>query len=373
MVKSLLSIGQNLFFAIMGIAGIGFVIGFHELGHFLFCKIFGIRTQSFSIGFGPRILTKKIGETEFALSAIPLGGYVDMSSPEGKEKDQYSFTQRPYWQKLFVMLGGIAFNILFAYIALTLVFMSGMPATPALYPANARPIISAVEKDSPADKAGLKVKDMIVAINGEGINNSAPKLLELIKPLANKSATITIEREGKHEEITIIIGERTCLGEKVGSLGVGFELMPMPGMPLWQSIKRGIQLANSHLADTYKAFKYLLTSCDTTNLVGPVMIFSATMKGAAAGFKIFLIFLAIISVNLAILNLIPLPILDGGQVLFYTIEAIIGRSIPDRVREYIFIATWLAFIALTLYLVGKDIMRIAGHQIEAILKLIGLK
>lgn len=373
MLTSLLSLSKSLLFAVVGISGIGFIIAFHELGHFLFSKMFGIRVQSFSIGFGPRLISKQIGSTEFSISAIPLGGYVDMSSPEGKENDAYSFTARPYYQKLLVMLGGITFNILLAYILFTLLFMIGMPETRMLYPTNSVPTITAIEKESAADKAGLLVGDTIIAIDGQPVDNSTKKFMDIIAPMAGKSSTLTIERDGVQQNIALSIGSQKCLGKTIGALGVVFTMKPLPGKSFLESIKEGFHTANKHLLDTFNAFKYLLSSCDTTNLAGPVMIFSATMKGAAAGFQIFLMFLAIISINLAILNLIPLPILDGGQILFYTIEAIIGRSIPDRIREYIFIGTWIGFMLLTIYLVGQDLMRIAGHYIEPILKFLRLK
>ena len=123
----LLSLAQSLFFIIIGIMGIGFLIGFHEFGHFIFCKIFHIRTPSFSIGMGPRIFKKKIGETEFALSLLPLGGYVEIAGAaevgQGEQKeaystDQNSFASKPYYQKMLVMAGGIVFNLMFAYAAL---------------------------------------------------------------------------------------------------------------------------------------------------------------------------------------------------------------------------------------------------------------
>ena len=130
---------QQLFFILLGILGMGFLIGFHELGHFLFAKLFKIRIPSFSLGFGPRLLTKKIGETEFCLSAIPFGGYVEIAGAaevgQGDQKeafatDEGSFAAKPFYQKLCVMLGGIVFNLAFAYFTMTLLFMTGIPKTP---------------------------------------------------------------------------------------------------------------------------------------------------------------------------------------------------------------------------------------------------
>jgi regulator of sigma E protease len=373
MLTSLLSLSKTVLFAAAGLAGVGFVIAFHELGHFLASKMFGIRVQSFSIGFGPRLISKQWGSTEFSISAIPLGGYVDMSSPEGKENDAYSFSARPYYQKLCVMLGGITFNILLAYVIFSILFMIGMPETRMLYPANSIPTITAIENDSAAEKAGLLVGDTIIAIDGKAVDNNTKKLMEIIRPMAGKSSTLTVERNGQRKDIALSIGSFKQMGEVIGILGVNFAMIALPGKSFLESIKEGLSTTNKHIFDTFYAFKYLISSCDTTNLGGPIMIFSATMKGAAAGLQIFLMFLAIISINLAILNLIPLPILDGGQVLFYTIEAIIGRSIPEKAREYIFIGTWIGFMLLTLYLVGQDIMRLAGSYIDPLLKFLHLK
>lgn len=371
MIKPLLSISHSIFFLITGIIGLGFVISFHELGHFLVAKLFGIRVQTFSIGFGPNLISKKIGNTQFAISAIPLGGYNDFSSPEGKEHDELSLIARPYYQKILVILGGITFNIILAYIIFSLLFMTGIPSTPML-PENSLPTISKIEPNSPANKAGLQIGDTIIAINEQPINNDTKKLLEIIQAMPGKEAQLIIDRQGKQETVAIVVGSQNHLGKTLGLIGTQFTLVPLPAKPLFESIKRGVQLTNKYLIHTFYAFKYIVSSCDTSNLAGPLSIFAQTSKGAAQGLKIFLIFLAIISVNLAILNLIPLPILDGGQVLFYTIEAIIGRSIPDRIREYIFIGTWIGFMLLTLYLVGQDLMRMAGHYIEPILKFIGL-
>ena len=371
MITSLLSHLHSLFFIAIGIIGLGCVISFHELGHFLVAKLFGIRVQTFSIGFGPTLISKKLGNTHFAISAVPLGGYNDFSNPEGKDDDELSLTSRPYYQKLFVILGGIIFNILLSYLIFTFLFVVGMPSTPMM-PQQALPIVSKVEPESPAEKAGLKAGDHIIAVNGETIHDNTKRLLEIIEAASEQEITLTLERENAQETVSLHPAAVKVLGKTVGKIGAQFTLTALAPQSLVMAIKEGIALTHKHLHDTYCAFAYILSSCDTSRLAGPVSIFAATSKGAAQGFKIFLIFLAIISVNLAILNLIPLPILDGGQVLFYTIEAIIGRSIPDRIREYIFIGTWIGFMVLTVYLIGQDLMRMAGHYIKPILAFVGI-
>ncbi|HSW73838.1 MAG TPA: site-2 protease family protein, partial [Candidatus Limnocylindria bacterium] len=177
------SLSTTLFFSFAGIFGIGFVIGFHELGHFLFCKLFKVRTPSFSIGFGPRLLTKKMWDTEFSLSAIPLGGYVEIAGSQevgqGEQKeafsrDEQSFAVKPWYQKFLIMFGGILFNVSFTYFVFSLLFMTGMPASMILYPSNAKPVIEMIRPGTPAEKAGLTVGDTVTALNGTSINGDAP-------------------------------------------------------------------------------------------------------------------------------------------------------------------------------------------------------
>jgi regulator of sigma E protease len=360
LVKAITFLAHNLLFAIVGLAGIGFLLGFHELGHFLFCKLFNIRTPSFSIGFGPRLLAKKIGETEFALSAIPLGGYVEIAGSaevgqgeqkEAHAKDKRSFAVKPYWQKLLVLFGGILFNLLFAYFALILLHLIGMPKTV--------PVIRTIQPESPAALYNLAPGDKIVAVNNQNIDNNLPKALELIAPLANQETTITVERGGQEMVIPITLGARKdASGKEVGTLGVTFEMAKTAGESFSEAIKKGIALTNSYILGTIRGFKNIFFKGEVSGVQGPVAIISLIMEGISQSFGVFLLLLALISVNLAIFNLIPLPILDGGQILYYTIEAIIGRPIPNKIREYIHIGSWLLVLALILYLSAQDIYRL---------------
>ena len=371
--KLLFSLTNNLAFTVIGILGIGFIIGFHEFGHFIFCKIFNVRTPRFSIGFGPRLLSKKIGHTEFSLSAIPLGGYVEMAteSPKGP-KDPELFATKPYYQKLFIIFGGIAFNLFFAYMVLCTIFMVGVPKTRLLYPISSKPIITVVEKDSAADRFGLKIGDRILSINGQKIGNSAELIYKILKPLADKEATIVIERNGTQKSRPITLGNRDIFGTTYGKLGTAFQIASKPGLPFFSAIGRGISLTNVFLLNTVRAYKHILIKRDTRGLGGPVMIISETVKGAAKGIRIFLLFLAIISINLAVLNLIPLPILDGGQALIFTIEAAIRRQLPERTKEVVFIACWIGMLALFVYLSAKDIWRIIAPWTQNIRGFFGI-
>lgn len=356
---------HKLIIAFIGILGLSFLIGLHELGHFLFCKLFNVRTPSFSIGFGPRLISKQFGETKFSLSAIPLGGYVEIAGmaevAQGEQKeatrqDQYSFASKPYYQKILILSGGIIFNILFTYIIFCLLFATGLPKTHLLYPLNAKPTVAEVSKHSAAATAGLKKGDKILKFGQTDTNKAVEPLIRAIQEKPKEKIEILIEREGEEKVIPVTLKKQEVNGKNIGILGVTFEMAQQLRYPLWTAITKGIHLTNRFIYGTFQAFKHLFLQRDISNVSGPLSIISTTAQGASKGFKIFLLLLAIISINLAILNLIPIPIFDGGQILFYTIEAIIGRSLPIKIREGIHIVSWLLIMALILYLTGKDII-----------------
>jgi regulator of sigma E protease len=351
----------------LGLIGIGFVIGFHELGHFLFCKLFNVKTPSFSIGMGPRVLQKRIGETDFVLSAIPLGGYVEIAGAaevgqgdqaEASRADERSFSAKPYYQKFFIMMGGILFNFIFAYAALSALFYIGVPEKhPFLMPYGATTVIEGFQESSPAASSGLQIHDRIIAVNGLDVVDNVPLLGRQLAQLPNQAVQLTIERENARQEVEVLLGTNPEIKEKsVGYLGARFVLPK--SFTLLESIKKGIATTNALAMLVVRAIKNIFVKRDTSGVGGPLMLISQTVQGASKGFKIFLFLLAYISVNLALLNLIPLPIFDGGQLLFYTIEAVIGRKLPDSIREYIHVATWIILLILMAFLTIKDLWQI---------------
>jgi regulator of sigma E protease len=371
------ALAHQSLFILFGFLGMGFIIGFHELGHFLFAKLFNIRVPSFSLGFGPRILTKQIGETEFCLSAIPFGGYVEIAGAaeigQGEQKEAHaqdtrSFVAKPFYQQLLVMLGGILFNLFFAYCAMIVLYTTGIPKTP-LMPHNHS--ISAIHDDSAAAQGDLRVGDKILSINEEEIGSNLQKIQQIIQPLALQEATIVIERDGEKITKTIVIGSKET--ESVGILGTEFEFSPTPPHSLKDAFFMGIAGCNMWIKNTFVGLSQIFSKKGMNQMAGPVAIIAMTVKGAAAGWQIFLLLLIIISINLAVLNLIPLPILDGGQILFYGIEALIGRPLPYKVREYIHIGTWIIFIILFIYLTTQDIGRLINPYIDPILKALKIR
>lgn len=364
---------------LFGIFGIGFLIGFHELGHFLFAKAFGIGTPSFSIGFGPQIISKKIGNTQFSLSAIPFGGYVELAGAseigQGKQleahsKDEHSFATRPFWQQALVMLGGICFNLLFAYTVFILLFSVGLPKSKYLHPLNAVPIVADLVKGGSAEKAGIRIGDTIVSINETSIDNDASKILSIIRNNPDTDITIGVKRSNKAnppilksiKNVPVKVKSVENLGKKVGTIGFRFMLAEGNSLPFTTAIRKGISLTNTWIRRTWDALIHLFSTRKMDGMGGPLMIISETAKEGGQGIKHLLIFLAIISINLAVFNLIPLPILDGGQLVLYGIEALMGRGLPERLREYIQIGCWILVLSLLLYTSYNDVMRLFGFK-----------
>lgn len=352
----------NLPLIILAILGISFLIVLHEFGHLIFAKLFNVRAPSFSIGFGPRLIEKKIGETTYAISAIPLGGYVEVAGnaeigqgeqAEAKATDNRSFSSKPYWQKLLIMSAGILFNVIFAYLALSFLFSQGAPCI-GTWCENKPPLIGMVNPKSPAEKAGLKPNDKIVEVDSTAIH-TIKELTAALEPHLEKSVSLKIERAGSYEQLVITPDVQKIGDKKRPLLGVTWQVEKMP---LMQALSAGWEATWSLICQTFAAIKGLTKSRE--GLGGPLMLICQVTQFAGLGMKLFLFMLAFISINLAVFNVLPLPIFDGGQVLFFTIEAIIRRPLSDEARYTIHYYTWLLVIGLVVYLTLKDIIKISG-------------
>lgn len=371
-IKNLFAGSHGLLLGLIGIMGIALLIFVHECGHFIMCKIFGVRTPSFSIGFGPRLLTKKIGGTEFSISAFPFGGYVEIAGNaeigQGEQKeahaqDEGSFAVRPFYQKFLIMIGGILFNILFSYFIFVLIFATGIPKSEFLYPINTDTTIETIEKDSQAAKTGLQVNDHIISIDDINVEHDTSKLLEIMSTNKNKTVMLSIVRNNIPLTVPITLETKDMYGKTIINIGIRFLIIEKKAPSFIEAIKQGISVTNKYIAMTAYFFKYMFTKRDMSGVGGPLTIIHAGAQGAAKGLKIFLVFLAIISINLAILNLVPLPIFDGGQILLFGIEAIIRRPLAEKARMIIHLASWGLIMLLFVYVTFKDIIRIAQNYI----------
>jgi regulator of sigma E protease len=357
------------------LAGIGFglLITVHELGHFFFCKLFTIGTPVFSIGFGPSLIKKQIGETEFRLSLIPLGGYCaiqGMSDPEAGMVETneallnpaHAFERKSFIQKLLVILGGILFNIIFAYC----IFIGMYWGTRQELKTELS--ISYIVPQSAAEKHNLTPGTIITGYNDITFSSdkmtAQKELATFLKTIAqnpNAQLTLTLkEKDASTDTRCVTLG---VLENNVGSLGVGLDILqtPIPNQYTHNSFTsaftKGVAVTHTYIAATANAITSMFKRRTLDGMAGPLTMFSQTFKSAQMGLRALWEFLGMISITLALMNLIPIGALDGGQLLFILLEGIIRRPLPRRLKESIIIASWILFFLLVIILSYKDIVR----------------
>jgi len=347
-------------YIIAAVVVLGILIFVHELGHFIFAKLFGVGVEKFSLGFGPKIIGKTIGETEYLLSAFPLGGYVKMigESPDAElaEADLHrSFTGKPPLQRIAIVVAGPAFNLLFAALLFIVIYMIGVPA------ATTR--IGEVIAGKPAAVAGLQIKDLVRSVNGKEVSRW-DDFSTLIAESKGAPLEIVIEREGALRTFTIVPETRegkNLFGEKIVYPVIGVvaaaEMVTDRYGP-GDAVIKGCQ-------QTWKVIKLTLLSIikmiervvPLDSVGGPIMIAKMAGEQAAAGGVNFLAFMALLSINLGVLNLLPVPILDGGHLFFYTWELIFRKPVTMKAREIaqqIGLAILIGLMVLAFY---NDIIR----------------
>lgn len=349
MITQYLSLGVSI---LASLAGITFIIVFHEFGHYLFCKLFGVYTPTFSIGIGKKLFAKKIGETDFCISASPLGGYVEIateSTPEHK-----GFNSLYYIQKVLVVLGGIACNLLLAYLLFIGLFFSGMPDSAFMPYENNTPMVQTVPSDS--INSSLQDKDLIISINTTPVHNDALTIKQTINNLISKQIMHTsaiVSRNG--QEITVQLNFKENKEALPLEQRLDLQLVKKAPLSFTQCISEGIQLTNFYIRTIAQSISKIFTAKESKSLAGPIMTLAASTKGAQKGFKYLLIFLAIISINLGIMNFLPLPIFDGGQFVIFTIETILQRQMSEKVRNIIGTFSWTLVIGLFIIFGIKDL------------------
>ena len=236
------------------------------------------------------------------------------------------------------------------------------------YPLNTTTTIVAVQPDSPAQSAGILPGDRLISSNNQPISKTQEFIEEIMANPETPFSLVVQHEDEKQDRMLITTTSKQIQGKTVGSLGIIFEMKPLEPLSFTASLSRAASMTKDIIKNTFYAYKNIIAKTDMSQVGGPIMILSQTINGASKGMGILILLLAYISITLAVLNLIPLPILDGGQMLFYTIEAIIRRPIPFKVRYYIHVATWLAFMLLIIYLSIKDISHIVSPYVSDIMK-----
>jgi regulator of sigma E protease len=419
---------------------LGVLVFVHELGHFLMARWHGIRVLTFSLGFGPKLLKVKRGDTEYAISAIPLGGYVKMAgeNPEDQRTGGADeFLSKTKWQRFQVLIMGPVMNLLLAVVLLSVVLMQG---TEIPSYEDEPVVVGKFEASSAAARAGLKTGDRIVAVAGEQVPNWSKFLLS-VGMKANRDIELTIVRDGKEERVTVrpeakgryevgelgvlpdinpyiptvteggpadraglkpgdvvvsINGERTVFSLDVietvsknpgvpvevvvrrdgqeqtftvtpdnedgkGRIGIGIlnrsrTFRPGPLEAVGLSIQKNIESAGLILKTLWGL---IVGETSPRQLMGPVGIAQLSGEYAQAGWVALFALMASISLNLGLLNLMPVPILDGGHILIMGLEAVARRDFSMQVKEKMLLAGFVVLMALMVTVIYNDLTRIS--------------
>ena len=357
---------------------LGLLVFVHELGHFLVARWNGIRVDEFGFGFPPRLFgviknasgkyelvwgNKEMpsGETVYSLNWIPLGGFVKIAGEDGHDaSDPNSFAGKSAWTRIRVLAAGVFMNFLFAWFLISIVFMLGLPQPiePADHGkfADAKIQVLAVGKGTPAETMGLSMGDAIVSINGEAIT-TLEQVSGLISSHKGQAITVVVDRFGK--PLTLTGTPRTEYPATEGALGISFSETAVVSYPWYEAIYRGAIATYDITLAILGAFGMMIASLfggakTALDVTGPVGIVYLTKQMSDLGLPYLLQFAALLSINLGIINILPIPALDGGRILFILIEKLKGSPVSHRVEGMIHQIGFILLLVLMLLVTVRD-------------------
>lgn len=307
-------------------------------------KVNGIKVEEFSIGMGPEVFSHKGKETQYSLRLLPIGGYVKMMGEEEAVEDERSFSSKSPLRRISVILAGAFMNVVFAI----LIF--------ALYFSNvgfSKNVVDSVMDNSPAQEIGLQKGDTITKINGVNVRTTDDILLE-VQLSKGKSLDLVVNRDGKKLDLNVT----PKLDEARGSYFMGFYYERVTNPTIGESLKYTYNYTISMVKQTYKSLKLLVTGKLNlkTDVGGPVTIIRMSGEAAKSGIQTLAYFLGVISINLAVFNLLPFPALDGGWAIILFIELITRRKVPDKVVGAINYVGFMILMGLMVLVTLKDII-----------------
>lgn len=350
----------------------------HEFGHFFTAKKFGIRVDEFGFGFPPKLFGFKKGETEYTFNLLPLGGFVkifgespDEESTSGPDAVR-SFINKAKWKQAVVLVAGVFMNFILAWLLFSFGFMSGLPTSVGAMPngyelENVNLVITSVAKDSPAEKAGLKTGDKILSISEpassdskDTIDNPTPKE---VQDLISSSSTgaISIDYDHAGEEKFVIIEPKIIEGKPM--IGISMDQIGTAKLGLFRAFWEGMRLTLSVTKGTIVGLFSLIAQAvqgegDINAVTGPVGMVGIVGDAYEFGFVYLVSFAALISINLAIINLFPFPALDGGRLFFLLIEKIKGSRINPKVANTANFIGFVILISLMLVITYHDVIKL---------------
>lgn len=338
------------------------IVVVHEYGHYLIAKLCGAKVEVFSAGFGPKLLSinDKSG-TAWQLRALPLGGYVKIKGQDAsfeedaidpdKVKDHTSFLSKKPWQKALIVLAGPAFNFLLAFIIMFAIFnFYGKPES-----APTEPIIMNIAENSPAAKAGIRVNDKIISIDGQKIETVA-ELLNYLNQIKNHNITLEIINDNIVRTTIVELGPDHKMGIQIGN-SANVKLEPVG---FFESITESANYTYSIAKLTITSIGKLFIGEESIKQLGGVIRIAETSGGAMrSGMMHFLFLLVLLSINLGVINLLPIPGLDGGHLVFYILDCLyIGKFIKPKFRAYAITVGFIFLIGLMAFANFNDLYRI---------------
>ncbi len=353
---------------------LGALVFVHELGHFLIAKASGVRVDEFGLGFPPRITSITRGETRYSINAIPFGGFVRifgenpedaLESPEDADR---SFTSKSRWKQAAILVAGVTFNIIFAWLLISLGFMIGQP-TPVSYEGpgqvvDPQVIIVQTAPDSPAQRSGIQAGDVITAVSTENaqLDSITPQgISAFIAEHQDGPVTLSYKRGDEMSSVELTPEEGIVEGQKV--VGVSFDMIGTLQLSFLPALVEGLITTvdlTGLIAVELGSFLggLFVGEGDLSQVTGPVGIVGLVGDASALGLVHLLSFTAIISIHLAIINMIPFPALDGGRLLFVAIEAVIRRPVPVKIFQYTNSIGFVLLIVLMILVTYSDIVKL---------------
>jgi len=352
--------------ALATIVVLGVLVFVHELGHFLMAKLFGVRVDAFSLGFPPKVLHKQIGETDYRLSVIPLGGYVKLFGENPKDEvppelEPVSFSHHPLWHRFMIVMAGPAFNLIFAALALFLVFtFSGIPYLTTE--------IGGVKEGSPAAQAGLQRGDRILSVAGQPVRRWEDLSLK-IRQSGEHPLALSYRRGDRDFQVKVTpqsMETADIFGGKVSAVIIGITSGDQPAVervgPI-RALGQGVVYTGRLTFLTVESlYKLVAREVPLKSIGGPILIAQMAGRQAEMGLTYLVQFMAALSVNLFLLNLLPIPVLDGGHLFFFGLEAIRGKPVPLQHREMAQGLGLMLLLALMILVFYQDILRLVQTQ-----------
>jgi len=325
------------------------LITVHELGHFLAAKGTGMLVTEFSIGFGPKLFQKKVGETLYSLRLCPLGGYNRIAGMEpGEAVTPRGFNGRPLWARMLVILAGPFMNFLLPF----LLFFGIFAVSGLTLPVN-KPVVGSLMEGYPGAAAGLQAGDRLVSINGRKLEKWND-INSLVQENGPKPGKVVIRRDGR--EMTLTLQPRFDGESKRFLIGVRPPLEHRQ-LSLWESLKTaGLAVGKTTVA-MVDGLRKMITGKVRADIAGPIGVAHMAGDVAAQGAVPYLEFMAFLSLNLAVLNLVPIPALDGGQFLVLVVEGLLGHALAPKAKEIIQMIGVACIVALTIFATMHDLLQ----------------